>query len=195
MARVSGDGEIVDGVGARLRTLRKNRDLTLVQLAAASGIPVSTLSRLENSRVGLTLAQMLPLARVYKLPLDELVAATATGDPRLHLRPLQYSGITYIPLSDNAQRLQAFKVLYPPARDLPPARRHTHPGRQWIYVLAGSVAIHVVDEITEVQTGHAMEFDASKPHWIGNLNNEDPAEVLAIYGRDGARPVYIDSER
>ncbi|MBN9631215.1 MAG: helix-turn-helix transcriptional regulator, partial [Actinobacteria bacterium] len=38
----------LDAVGERLRSLRTSRDLTLADLAAATGISVSTLSRLES---------------------------------------------------------------------------------------------------------------------------------------------------
>ena len=42
--------EILDGIGPRLRALRRDRGLTLEALAAATGISVSTLSRLESGK-------------------------------------------------------------------------------------------------------------------------------------------------
>ena len=60
---------------------------TLAQLAEATGISVSTLSRLESGRRRPTLELLLPLARAHQVPLDELVGAPATGDPRVHARP------------------------------------------------------------------------------------------------------------
>ena len=40
----------LDAVGPRLRALRRERETTLADLAAATGISVSTLSRLESGR-------------------------------------------------------------------------------------------------------------------------------------------------
>ena len=58
--------EILDGIGPRLRALRRDRGLTLEALAADTGISVSTLSRLEsgNRRPGLEL--LIPLARASR---------------------------------------------------------------------------------------------------------------------------------
>ncbi len=41
---------------------------------------------------------MLPLARVYGLPLDHLVGAPPAGDPRIHLRPVERLGLSFVAL-------------------------------------------------------------------------------------------------
>ena len=86
-------------VGPRLRALRKQRGTTLAQLAEATGISVSTLSRLESGGRKPTLELLLPLARAHQVPLDELVDAPATGDPRVHPRPVVRHGVTFLPLT------------------------------------------------------------------------------------------------
>jgi transcriptional regulator with XRE-family HTH domain len=70
----------------RLRALRKQRGRTLAQLAEITGISVNTLSRLESGGRRPTLELLLPLARAHQVPLDELVDAPPTGDPRVHAR-------------------------------------------------------------------------------------------------------------
>ena len=50
-------------VGPRLRALRRQRETTLADLSAATGISVSTLSRLESGARRPTLELLLPLAR------------------------------------------------------------------------------------------------------------------------------------
>src|SRR5690349_18474736 len=92
-------GSVLSAVGPRLRTLRRQRDITLSALAQSTGISVSTLSRLESGQRKPTLEQLLPLARAYGVPLDDLVGGPATGDPRVHLRPVQRHGMTVVPLT------------------------------------------------------------------------------------------------
>ncbi|MDE0779026.1 MAG: helix-turn-helix transcriptional regulator, partial [Nocardioides sp.] len=58
-------------VGPRLRTLRVSGALTLAGLSEATGISVSTLSRLESGERRPTLELLLRLARVHRLSLDE----------------------------------------------------------------------------------------------------------------------------
>lgn len=45
--------------------------MALANLAAKTGLSASTLSRLETGRMRPTLEQLLPLARVHGVPLDE----------------------------------------------------------------------------------------------------------------------------
>ena len=93
-------GRTLDAVGLRLKRLRQSRDSTLSDIAEATGISISTLSRLEAGLRRPTLEQLLPLAREYGVTLDELVDAPPTGDPRINLRPLPSSdGRTILPLS------------------------------------------------------------------------------------------------
>jgi transcriptional regulator with XRE-family HTH domain len=68
----------LDAVGPRLRAIRKQRGATLEQIAELTGMSISTLSRIESGRRRPTLEVLLPLARAYRMPLDELVGAPAT---------------------------------------------------------------------------------------------------------------------
>src|ERR671928_573173 len=104
---------VLTAVGPRLRALRQRRGLTLTQLSEETGTSVSTLSRLESGQRRPTLELLLPLARAHQVPLDELVDAPETGDPRVHLKPIRRHGSTFIPLTRRPGGLQAFKQLYP----------------------------------------------------------------------------------
>lgn len=92
-------GQVLAAVGPRLRDLRRRRDVTLAALSRATGISVSTLSRLESGQRRPALELLLPLARAHGVPVDELVGAPPAGDPRVHLRPFRFHDMTVIPLS------------------------------------------------------------------------------------------------
>src|ERR1700733_3059900 len=70
-------------VGPRLRELRRQRETTLAGLSAATGISVSTLSRLESGTRRPTLELLLPLAKAHGVTLDELAGAPPPEDPRI----------------------------------------------------------------------------------------------------------------
>ena len=109
--------------------------MTLAELAEQTAINESTLSRLEGGIRKPTLELLLPLAEVYAVPLDELVGAPRTGDPRIHLRPVTRGGMTFVPLS-RPGGIQAHKLLIPP-RPGTELELKTHEGFEWVYVLAG----------------------------------------------------------
>ena len=69
--------EVLAEVGPRLRRIRKERGATLAGLSEATGISVSTLSRLESGLRKPSLELLLPIAQAHQVPLDELVGAPA----------------------------------------------------------------------------------------------------------------------
>ncbi|MEV6491672.1 XRE family transcriptional regulator [Actinoplanes sp. NPDC051633] len=178
--------DVLAGVGPRLRALRRVRNATLAELAAEAGLTASTLSRLENGKLRPTLEQLLPLARVYGVPLDDLVAAPPTGDPRIHLRPVRRSGLTVVPLTRRAGGVQAYKVVYPPAGGAPTTKMQTHDGYEWFYVLDGRVRFVLGEREFLLGPGEAAEFDTRTPHWIGSAGDE-PAELMTLFGAQGER--------
>jgi uncharacterized cupin superfamily protein len=58
-----------------------------------------------------------------------------------------------------------------------------HPGREWFYVLDGTVRLELDDQTHLVGTGQAAEFDTMRPHQM--YGDGGPAEVLSIFDRHG----------
>ncbi|QSB15377.1 helix-turn-helix domain-containing protein [Natronosporangium hydrolyticum] len=179
-------GDVLAGVGPRLRALRRARSTTLAALAAETGLTASTLSRLENGKLRPTLEQLLPLARAHGVPLDDLVAAPPTGDPRVHLRPVRRAGLVLVPLTRRPGGIQAYKVIYPPAGRSPAMPPQAHDGYEWLYVLNGQIRLRLGEQEFRLGVGEAAEFDTRVPHRIGSADDQ-PAEVLALFGPQGER--------
>lgn len=126
-------------VGPRLRRIRKERGATLAGLSEATGISVSTLSRLESGLRRPSLELLLPIARAHEVALDELVGAPSVRDPRVRAQPIVRHGRTHWPLTRQPGGLQAFKVLEPQRTGDPDPR--THEGYEWLYVLSGRLRL------------------------------------------------------
>ena len=176
----------LDAVGPRLRALRQQRETTLADLSASTGISVSTLSRLESGGRRPTLEQLLPLARAHGVTLDELVNAPPTGDPRIHLRPVTRHGMTLLPLTRRAGGIQAYKIIIPATRRREKPDPQTHEGYEWLYVLNGRLRIILGEHDLVLVPGEAAEFDTRLPHWFGAAGAE-PAEFLSLFGKEGQR--------
>ncbi|GAA3845309.1 XRE family transcriptional regulator [Saccharothrix violaceirubra] len=182
---MDGDLEnVLNGVGPRLRAARKSRGITLDDLSAETGISVSTLSRLENGRRRPTLELLLPIAQAHRVAIDELVGAPQTGDPRVHMRAVHRSGISYVALTRRPGGLQAFKVIMPGGR--PMGEPTTHEGYEWLYVLNGRLRLLLGDRDMVLVPGEAAEFDTHIPHALGSADPE-PVELLSIFGKQGER--------
>lgn len=177
---------VLDDVGPRLRALRIARANTLAEVAGATGISVSTLSRLEAGRRRPTLELLLPLARRYQVPLDELVGAPPTGDPRVHQRPQRINGMTVVPLTQQPGGLRAYKMIIAPRGTGQPVDLQTHEGYEWFYVLSGRVRLRLGEHDLTLDAGEAAEFDTRVPHWFGSVGPE-PVELLSLFGPQGER--------
>ncbi|CAL9611111.1 hypothetical protein SUDANB120_05645 [Streptomyces sp. enrichment culture] len=178
------DAAVLASVGPRLRALRKSRGITLAALADTTGISVSTLSRLESGARRPNLELLLPLARAYRVPLDELVGAPPVGDPRVRLKPIRRHGATIVPLTQNPGGLQAFKMVIPPTRRNPDLR--THEGYEWLYVLSGTLRLLLAERDLLLRPGEAAEFDTRLPHWFGSTG-EATVELLSLFGPQSER--------
>ncbi|WSW72914.1 XRE family transcriptional regulator [Streptomyces sp. NBC_00996] len=176
--------EVLAEVGPRLRRIRKERGATLAGLSEATGISVSTLSRLESGLRKPSLELLLPIARAHQVPLDELVGAPEVGDPRVRSKPIVRYGRTHWPLTRQPGGLQAFKVLEP-QRSMAPEPR-THEGYEWLYVLSGRLRLVLGDHDVVLGPGEAAEFDTRVPHWFGSTG-EGPVEFLSLFGPQGER--------
>jgi transcriptional regulator with XRE-family HTH domain len=178
---------VLAAVGPRLRALRRRRGVTLTALSEATGIPISTLSRLESGQRRPGLELLLPLARAHRVPVDELIGAPADVDPRVHLQPFTRNGMTVVPLTRKPGGLQAFKHVLPAGltdgRDPDP---RSHEGYHWLYVLRGRLRIVLGDQDFVLTGGEVAEFDTHLPHWFGNAD-ERSVEFLSILGPQGER--------
>jgi transcriptional regulator with XRE-family HTH domain len=178
---------VLAAVGPRLRALRKQRGATLEQLAERTGISASTLSRLESGQRRPTLELLLPLAQAHRVPLDELVGAPATGDPRIHPRPVNRNGTTWLPLTRNPGGLNVFKQIVP-VNPHPPQRleQRVHEGYEWLYVITGRLRLALGQQDFVLTAGEAAEFDTRVPHGYANVARK-PLELLIIFGPQGQR--------
>jgi transcriptional regulator with XRE-family HTH domain len=175
--------DVLAQVGPRLRRLREHRSITLTQLAAQTGISKSTLSRLESGQRKPSLELLLPLAKTYHLPLDELVGAPPVGDPRVRTRPRTRNGRLVFPLAQQTTGMAVWKVVIPPERE---RRLRTHAGYEWLYVVSGEMRLILGEHDITMRAGEVAEFDTQLPHWFGPAGDE-PVEILSIHSSHGHR--------
>ena len=159
MAEPTSLASVLAEVGPRLRRLRDERGVTLAELATATGISKSTLSRLESGQRKPSLELLLPIAEAHQVPLDDLVGAPEVGDPRIRLRPQDRNGRIVVPLTRQPGGIQAWKVVIQPSGEEPSLR--IHEGYEWLYVLAGQLRLVVADHDIELGPGSATEWTSA----------------------------------
>jgi quercetin dioxygenase-like cupin family protein/DNA-binding XRE family transcriptional regulator len=181
------DAELVEAlaaVGPSLKDLRARREMTLASLSEATGISVSTLSRLEAGARRASLELLVPIARTYEITLDDLVNVPRVTDPRVRGKPITRGNLTMLPLTRHGGDLMAFKVVVQPTAD--PPNPQGHDGYEWLYVLAGRLRLVLGTHDLVMKPGEAAEFDTRVPHWFGAANGR-VAEFVSLFGPQGER--------
>ena len=172
-------------VGSRLRSLRRSKGWSLDNLADRAGIGASTISRLETGQRRMALDQLVELARALDTTADELLAGEKEEAVIIRPRRDTADGATYWSLTghDDPSGRVVVKMRIPERLPLPEPR--VHPGRDWFYVLQGTLRLRLGDREILVRAGQAASFDTMTPHAMGG--HRGPVEILSILDHHGER--------
>ncbi|MFJ6771488.1 helix-turn-helix domain-containing protein [Kitasatospora sp. NPDC091257] len=177
-------------MGPRLRTAREQHGATLTGVSRATGISLSTLSRIETGRRKPTLEVLLQLAKAYDVSLDELAgtAPAAAAGPRTPVPQRSGNDKTVLPLTRYVGGLHAHKHVLP-AVDAPPTRPRqvSHDGYEWLCVLYGRLWLALGEQDLVLSAGDVAEFDTRTAHGVANAGPGGPVEYLIMFGPQGER--------
>jgi transcriptional regulator with XRE-family HTH domain len=174
-------------VGAQIRRRRRERALTLAQVAELSGLNIGYLSQLENDKASPSLETLAALGEALDVPIAWFLLDTTTGPRvvRASERPRRRgrAGIGALSQIDGgiARDLAIFEG------EMPPGQRtgfHAHPGDEHHIVLSGRVRITQGDTTVEADAGDYVLLDGTIPHDAEAIGAE-PARLIIVYPRGG----------
>ena len=177
-------------LGMRLRELRRERRLTLRELAARTGLTAGLLSKIENFRTVPSLPVLFSIAAALRCDLGELFRSlsAAAGKQWILVRAGETtrverehaSGIFYdLALTagvDASETQLMFCTVAPGAKRRPV----TGSGHEVIFVLDGGAGYHLGHERVELAAGDILFFDSSLPHYPENSGERD-VKMLVVY--------------
>jgi transcriptional regulator with XRE-family HTH domain len=174
-------------LGARMKAVRRRKDMTLADLAAAANLDKGYLSRIENGQKSPTIASLLKIANSLGVPVGELIGETLNRDDltvikakeRVRLVNAQGEGLpleVLVPAS--AATAFASFIYYPPDEASNPDYVD-HSGEEMALVLAGKIAIEVADELINLEEGDAVFFAGGLRHRMRRVGR-DVASVLVV---------------
>jgi transcriptional regulator with XRE-family HTH domain len=194
------------GLGVLLRNLRDREGWTLKEMSRKSGIPLSTLSKVEHGRLSLTYDRLCEASRRLGLRLSDLLAEAGDDAPapvtaRRSMGDLDRALRVAAPDRDHYYLCADLrrKSMIPVVTKIRATRRDEtgeltrRPGEQFIYVLAGRVVLDTefYDPVT-LEQGQAMYIDSSMGHACLAADGCDEATVLEVMsGADGPSPCRL----
>jgi transcriptional regulator with XRE-family HTH domain len=163
-------------IGPKIRAIRLKKKMGLVELGRHTGLSPALLSKVERGQLFPTLPTLLRIALVFSVGLDYFFAGNrdkaVVGVVRRHNRMrfpekpgARDSAYEFESLDFPAveRRLNAYYAEFLP---VPPekVRLHQHPGGEFIYVLAGTLSVHVGGEDHSLEGRDSIYFDSTVPH-------------------------------
>ena len=182
-------GNLVE-LAQRIKAKRIERRLTIEQLAAATGLTRSWLSKVENFRVTPSLAALFKIAANLGVPLSELVEGLDEGPEICVVRKGEGRVVDRDSSAENAIRYESLahrrqaRAMEPFLLTIPPNTSRSqllpHDGEEFLLVIDGQATFDYGDDTYLLNRGDCLYFDGSTPHRVGNNTNET-AQVLCVF--------------
>jgi XRE family transcriptional regulator, regulator of sulfur utilization len=185
-----GAAEMGRRVAVNLREKRKTRDMSLDQLAVASGVSRAALSQIETQKSNPTLGVLWKIAVGLGVPFSELLGSSShnaailrrgdaqvlrSADGRMESRPLTPAGA--------CPWVEAYELRFT-ARAAHSSDPHASGTREVVIALNGMVRVRVAGEVHELSAGDSIAFLADVPHAYENPgSSEVRCHNIIIYAR------------
>jgi transcriptional regulator with XRE-family HTH domain len=177
-------------IGPKIRSLRLNKKLGLVQLGEHTGLSPAMLSKIERGQLFPTLPTLLRIALVFGVGLEHFFieeerpsVAVIRKEDRIRLpdrpdakSPAYFFESLDFPVTD--RKMEAYYAEFP--ADGPASEAHHHDGAELIYVLKGKLTMDVDGSETMLGEGDAMYFDPAAPHSYKQEGRSMAAAVVVV---------------
>ena len=163
-------------IGPKIRSIRLKKKMGLVELGKHTGLSPAMLSKIERGQLFPTLPTLLRIAMVFSVGLDYFIAADR-DKPVIGISRHQ-DRLRFPEKAGGKDQAYEFESLdFPAVQRLlnsyfaeffavapEKLRPHQHPGAEFIYVLSGTLNLHIGDEQHTLETRDSIYFDSTVPH-------------------------------
>ncbi|MBH3388390.1 helix-turn-helix transcriptional regulator [Pseudomonas putida] len=181
-------------VGQRLRQVRKARQMTLKQLSEASGVPVSTLSKMELAQVSVSYEKLAAAARALNVDIAQLFRAGGTVTTPVPVTVVVDSLPAAAGYSTGTYDYHPIAGDFPERRMTPAYARIIarergqfddfirHPGQEFALVLSGRVRIEFeTGEAVSIGSQETAYFDSQVGHiYLSESEDGGDAHVMVV---------------
>lgn len=190
-------------IGERIRGARQGLRMTLDDLGKAAGLSTTFLSRLERGQVACSIGNLLQIASALDLAPAALFDSEAPQ--RAPYRVVRASdsgtqavrsgkdgdGYAWAQLASGRRDhlMEAFRLRFPKGGAHGPLV--SHPGEEFCFVLSGTVAFQIGDEVVMLAAGDSIHLQSTTPHmaWSAGANE---AEILMITAMEHESAVAVE---
>jgi transcriptional regulator with XRE-family HTH domain len=180
--------------GAALKAVRQERGWSLAEVSRRTGMPISSLSKVENDKMELTLDRLMRISVALEIDVASLFtpptaqyaqaeasgrrSLTRAGEGKLVESPIgSYHFLAYDMLNKNSLPM----IIDVKARSLEEfGEFNRHPGEELVLVLEGELDLYTSMYLPmNLKQGDSLYFDSSMGHAYVAVG-EEPCRILSI---------------
>ena len=213
-ARPGDRGFEASKVGSRLRHERERLGISLRELARRVGVSPSLVSQIELDRVNPSVGTLYALVTALGMTMGEVFGDSPRADPVV--RQLRggdgvaekpetrrvinlASGVRWERLTPHSDpEVEFLYVVYSVgSASCPEDALMTHGGKEYGYVISGTLGVRVGFEEYELGPGGSIAFDSSSPHRLWTIGDDPVHAIWVVIGRTAdprARPAPRPAE-
>ena len=174
----------------KLKDIRKEKNITLQELAEAAGVTKGMLSQVENNRAIPSLTVFLSIIKSLHIDINDFFTDFNTGEGSkvIFKTASQYqpfekeniAGFSYQRILSST--IDDYHVDFVLLTIMPNARRASvqTDAYEFKYVLKGKVEYTIGEEVFIMEAGDSIYFDATEPHNPKNIGDTE-AQLLVLY--------------
>jgi len=183
------ENNLQEAIGVQVRSLRKQHDMTVMELAGQAGLSAGMLSKIENGGICPSLHTLQALAQALNVPITALfekfeerydVSYVASGAGVTIERRGSKAGHLYQLLGHSlGGDVVVEPYLVTLSEGASPYSSFRHEGVEFVHLLEGRVGYRHGDRLFEMGPGDSLFFDSAAPHGPEVLR-ELPLRLLSI---------------
>jgi transcriptional regulator with XRE-family HTH domain len=179
------------GIGARIRFLRRQRGMTLDTLSSTSNLTKSYVSKVERGLSVPSISTAMKIAESFDITVSQLLGEDgyegAMSIVRKNERPSfmrdgSSAGYNYemIAAPKKFKSMEPF-IMKPPLQ-FQDRRVFEHAGEELIFVLSGCVEVELSGDLVRLHSGDTIYFDAHVPHRTRSVGSKNASVLVVISG-------------
>jgi transcriptional regulator with XRE-family HTH domain len=178
-------------LGKTIQTLRKEKTLSLDELARRSHVSKAMLSQIEQGKANPTVATVWKIAQGLSMSLNDLLAGSVVDKPfeivRSENAPVLRSGdggceIVILSPFRLVDDLEIYRITFKPEAELPSAP-HMPNTEELLTVIKGEFEVSSGEMSARVHPGDSIHYTAGQQHSIRNLQKRGGEIYLAVHFR------------
>jgi transcriptional regulator with XRE-family HTH domain len=198
-ANGQGEAEVLDSIGERLREERVRAGISQRELARRLGLSASLISQLESGQSRPSVGTLYSIVTELGVSLDHVIrggdhpdAVDASGGRSPVVHPGERSaidldsGVRWEELAaEHEEGIDFLHAIYEVGgASTPDASLMRHHGREYGYVMSGTLGIEIGFQRHELEAGDSIAFDSTVPHRLFNTGDVPVHAIWFVVGRE-----------